>query len=54
MGQQALQYLANGQRAPAGWKAKQTETLEEVSKPSALVRFDFLTAMTELVKAVAE
>jgi hexosaminidase len=54
MGQHALQYLANGQRAPADWKAKQIETLEEVSKPSALVRFDFLTAMTELVKAVAE
>ena len=54
MGQHALQYLANGERAPADWKAKQIETLDEVSKPSALVRFDFLTAMTELVKAVAE
>lgn len=54
MGQHALQSLANGQRAPADWKAKQIETLEEVNKPSALVRFDFLTAMTELVKAVAE
>jgi hexosaminidase len=54
MGQHALQYLADGQRAPTDWKAKQIETLEEVSKPSALVRFHFLTAMTELVKAVAE
>jgi hexosaminidase len=54
MGQHALQYLANGERAPADWKAEQIETLDEVSKPSALVRFNFLTAMTELVKAVAE
>ena len=54
MGQNALQYLANGERAPADWKAKQIETLEEISQPSAFVRFDFLTAMTELVKAVAE
>jgi hexosaminidase len=54
MGQQALQYLANGQKAPADWKTKQIETLEEASKPGALIRFDFLTAMTELVKAVAD
>ncbi len=54
MGQNALQYLANGERAPADWRAKQIETLDDVSKPSALVRFDFLTAMTELVNAVAE
>jgi hexosaminidase len=54
MGQDALQYLANGQKAPADWKAKQLATLEEVNKPSAFVRFDFLAAMTDLVKAVPE
>jgi hexosaminidase len=54
MGQQALRYLGNGQKAPAGWKAKQIETLDEIRKPSALVRFTFLPGMSELVKAVSE
>jgi len=54
MGQQALQHVASGQRAPAGWKATQIDTLEQVNKPSALVRFDFLIPMRDLVKAVAE
>jgi hexosaminidase len=54
MGQQALEYLASGQKAPAGWKAAQIETLNEVRKPSALVRFTLLPAMSDLIKAVSE
>jgi hypothetical protein len=54
MGQQALQYIAGGQKAPANWKANQIHTLDEVSTPSALVRFVFLPGITGLVKAVAE
>jgi hexosaminidase len=54
MGQQALQYLASGQKAPADWKAKQINILDEARKPAALVRFVFLPKMADLVKAVAE
>ena len=54
MGQQALQYLATGQKAPADWKAKQINILDEARKPTALVRFVFLPTMADLVKAVAE
>jgi hexosaminidase len=54
MGQQALHYLAEGQKAQADWKTKQTHTINEASKPSTLVRFVFLPAMTDLVNAVSE
>ena len=55
MGQQALQYVTSGQRATAGWKAIQIEMLDQVNKkPSAFVRFDFLSPMRDIVKAVAE
>jgi hexosaminidase len=54
MGQQALRYLADGQKAPADWKTTQTITLDEASRPGALVRFVFLPAMTDLVNAVSE
>ena len=54
MGQQALRYLGNGQKAPANWKTKQIEMLDEIRKPSALVNFTFLPGMSELVKAVSE
>jgi hypothetical protein len=54
MGQQALQYLANGQKAPAVWTQKQVETLDEIRKPSDLVQFTFLSAMSDLVKTVSD
>jgi hexosaminidase len=54
MGQEALQYLANGQQAPAGWKAKQVQILEASKKPSALVRFTFLPSLNDLVQAASE
>ena len=54
MGHEALQYLSKDQKAPAGWKAKQMQTVEEVKKQGAMVRFTFSSAMSELVNAVAE
>ncbi len=54
MGQQALQYIAGEQKVPANWEANQIRTLDEVGKPSALVRFVFLRGITDLVKAVPE
>jgi hexosaminidase len=54
MGQAALQYLANGQQATAGWKAKQVQILGDTKKPSALVRFTFLPSLNDLVQAVSE
>jgi hexosaminidase len=54
MGQEALQYLANGQPAPAGWKAKQVQILDDSKKPSALVRFTFLPSLNDLVQAASE
>lgn len=53
MGQEALQYLANGQTAPTAWTQKQIETLDEIEKPSALVRFTFVPAMRHLVETVS-
>jgi hypothetical protein len=54
IGQQALEYLGNGQKATAGWKMKQNQTLDEIKKPSALVRFTILPAMSDLVQAIDE
>jgi hexosaminidase len=51
---QALQFLTNGRKAPAGWKDKQMQTLDEIKRPSALVRFTLLPAVNDLVQAVAE
>lgn len=54
MGQQALGYLAAGGMAEPGWKEKQKQALEEIQKPSALVRFTILDGMSNLVQAVSE
>jgi len=54
MGQQAMLYLAEGRKAEAGWKGKQNQILEEIRKPSALVRFNILAGMSDLVQAVSE
>jgi hypothetical protein len=54
MGQQALKNLAEGRKAAKGWKEKQKQTLEEIKKPSALVRFTILDGMSNLVQAVSE
>jgi len=53
-GRDALDYLSTGTKAPAGWKAKQLDRITEAQKPSAIVRFTFIAALTDLVKAVSE
>ena len=54
MGQQSLEYLASGEKATSDWKAKKNQTLEEIGKPSALVRFAVLPTFSDLVQAVPE
>jgi hexosaminidase len=54
VGQEAMRILAAGGKAPTGWKAKQTQALDEEKKPGGLVRFTFFPAMEDMVKAVPE
>ncbi len=54
MGQRALEYFAKGKKAPPAWTQQQEEILEEIKKPSALVRFTFVSPMNDLVRAVSE
>jgi hexosaminidase len=54
MGQEALKYLANGQKPPVAWTQKQLDILAEIEKPSALVRFTFVSAMSDLVKTASD
>lgn len=51
---QSLTFLASGQHAPTGWKTAQLQKLAEAKKPSALVRFNFLEALNQLVAAVPD
>lgn len=51
IGQEAVQYLGSGSAAPAGWKAASLHKIEDVKKPSAVVRFQFLPTLTDLVQA---
>ena len=51
---QALELLSSGQKAPAGWKAHAAERIAEAKKPSAIVRFTFIKALSDLVSAVTE
>ncbi len=54
IGQEALRYLITGQKAPADWKAKQAAAMEEMKKPSALVRITILAGIGNLVRAVPD
>lgn len=53
-GTQAINLLATGGKAPAGWKAAQLALLAEAAKPGALVRYTFLDSLKQLVEAVPE
>jgi hexosaminidase len=53
MGQEALQYLGKGQKAPAAWTQKQVKTMDAIEEPSGLVQFTFLSAMSDLVRAIS-
>ena len=54
MGQEAMQYLTDGRKATPDWKKKQSQILDEIRNPSALVRFVILTPLSDLVRAVPE
>lgn len=51
MGKQALVYLSDGKTAKAEWTKEQQHKLDEIRKPSALVRFTILDGITKLVNA---
>jgi len=51
IGRQAVRYLSTGTPPPAGWKAASLATLDQAKKPSAIVRFQFLPTLAELVNA---
>ena len=50
----AIQMLAAGTTAPAGWKDKQLALLEEARKPSGIVRFYFLDDLTQIISAIPQ
>ncbi len=50
----AIHFLSSGAKAPAGWKADKLAQIEAAKKPSAIVRFTFIDALTSLVNAVQE
>ena len=51
IGVQAVGYAAGRGPAPADWKANSLKQLEAAKQPSAIVRFVFQDALTELVQA---
>jgi hexosaminidase len=51
IGQQAVRYLSSGAQPPDGWKTASLARIEDAKKPSAIVRFQFLPALTQLVNA---
>jgi hexosaminidase len=50
----AIHFLSSGPKAPAGWKASTLAQIEAAKKPSAVVRFTFIDALSSLVNAVQE
>lgn len=51
IGIQAVQYASSNAAAPANWKASSLDQLENSKKPSAVVRFVFQDALTQLVQS---
>jgi hexosaminidase len=51
IGMQAVQYLDPGASPPPQWKEHSLAQIEVAKKPSGLVQFDFLDALTQLVNA---
>lgn len=51
IGIEATGYLSTDNKAPAGWKQHALHEIAEAKKPSAVVRFTFLNALTDLVNA---
>jgi hexosaminidase len=53
-GEQALNYLAKNQAAPAGWAQTKLALIDQAGKPAGLVRFTVLDPLRDLVKAVQQ
>lgn len=51
LGLEATAYLSEGMKPPVGWKPNRIATLNEMEKPSALVRFTVLKSLREMVNA---
>lgn len=51
---EAVSFLANGSKPPAGWKKSELGLIDAAEKPQTLVRFTFLPALRQLVNAVPE
>ncbi|WP_128911988.1 beta-N-acetylhexosaminidase [Granulicella sibirica] len=51
---EALGYLAAGNKAPAGWKARSMAQIDDAKKPVAIIRFTFIAPLTDLINAVSE
>lgn len=54
IGQEALNYIAKNESAPAGWAQQKLALLDEAQKPAGLVRFTVLDPLRDLVKAVKQ
>lgn len=54
MGQQALNFIANHEAAPAGWAQAKLTLIDEAEKPDGMVRFTVLGPMRALVKAAQQ
>jgi hexosaminidase len=53
-GHEALTFIGTHKKAPAGWKAHALAATADAEKPSALIRFTFLTPLNDLINAVQE
>ena len=53
-GLEAVSALSSGQPVAAGWKERNLALITEAKKPSAIVRFTFLPALTDLINATPE
>ncbi|WP_263367151.1 beta-N-acetylhexosaminidase [Edaphobacter bradus] len=53
-GLEALNYISSGSKPPADWKQTKLAQIEAAEKPQSIVRFPFLPALTDLVKAVPD
>ena len=53
-GLEALNYISKNQKAPVGWRERQLKVIAAANQPETLVRFTFLSPLTELVNAVQQ
>ena len=53
-GQEALNYLAKHEAAPAGWAQTRLALIDQAEQPAGLVRFTVLDSLRDLVKAVQQ